>query len=56
MMVVATDGGDLQQTVPLTVNITDRNDNPPVFQRDQYDAVLREGDTVFSRPVKVEVR
>ncbi|XP_070180220.1 cadherin-23-like [Littorina saxatilis] len=54
MMVVATDGGDLQQTVPLTVNITDRNDNPPVFQRDQYDAVLREGDTVFSRPVKVE--
>ena len=57
MVVVATDGGGLQQTVPLTINITDRNDNPPVFLRDQYDVILDERATHFSHSesVKLEV-
>ena len=57
MVVVATDGGGLQQTVPLTINITDSNDNPPIFLRDQYDVILDEGATQFrhSASVKLEV-
>ena len=57
MVVVATDGGGLQQTVPLTINITDRNDNTPVFLRDQYDVILDEGATQFrdSASIKLEV-
>ena len=55
MVVVATDGGGLQQTVPLTVSISDRNDNPPVFRRDQYDVILNEDDIVFSRSTSVTV-
>ena len=57
LVVVARDGGGLQQTVPLTINVTDRNDNPPVFLRDQYDVILDEGARVFSHSsfITVEV-
>ena len=55
MVVVATDGGGLQQTVPLSVTITDSNDNSPVFLRDQYYVILDERSRTFSRPVTVQV-
>ncbi|KAL8620286.1 hypothetical protein ACOMHN_042021 [Nucella lapillus] len=55
LMVVATDGGGLQQTVPLTLTISDVNDNPPVFLRHQYDVILNEGSTEFSRNVTLQV-
>ena len=55
MVVVARDGGGVQQTVPLSVTITDSNDNSPVFLRDQYYVILDEGSTTFSRSVTVQV-
>ncbi|KAL8620285.1 hypothetical protein ACOMHN_042020 [Nucella lapillus] len=55
LMVVATDGGGLQQTVPLTLTISDVNDNPPVFLRHQYDVILNEDSTEFSRNVTLQV-
>ncbi|XP_076446801.1 cadherin-23-like [Babylonia areolata] len=54
LMVVATDGGGLQQAVPLTLRLSDVNDNPPVFLRRQYDVTLREDSLQFSRPVTLQ--
>ncbi|XP_046576129.1 cadherin-related family member 1-like [Haliotis rubra] len=52
--VEATDPGGLKDTAQLTVNITDVNDNPPVFRRD-YDGYLKENETSFSKPIIVSV-
>ncbi|XP_067672299.1 cadherin-related family member 1-like [Haliotis asinina] len=52
--VEATDSGGLKDTAQLTINITDVNDNAPVFQRD-YDGYLKANETSFSRPITVSV-
>ncbi|XP_067670754.1 protocadherin Fat 4-like [Haliotis asinina] len=56
LTVVATDKGGRRSTVQLTINVTDYNDNPPVFIRDAYDAVLNENSTTFDKTVKVQAR
>jgi hypothetical protein len=55
VVITAEDGGKLKQTVVLTVNITDVNDNAPQFLRDEYESTLPENSTLFSRTVKVQV-
>ena len=55
LVVVAKDGGGLQQAVPLTVSVTDRNDNPPVFLRDRYNVILDEGAVFFSHSPSITV-
>ncbi|XP_048248170.1 cadherin-related family member 1-like isoform X1 [Haliotis rufescens] len=52
IFVEATDPGGWKDTALLTVNITDANDNPPVFRRD-YDGYLKENEHSFSRPISV---
>lgn len=54
--VLATDLGGRTQSVPLTVNITDVNDETPTYQRNDYSAVLVENTTAFIRPLQVQVR
>lgn len=56
LTVVATDKGGRRSTVQLTVNVTDYNDNAPLFIRDGYDAVLKENNAAFDKTVKVQVR
>ncbi|XP_076318163.1 cadherin 87A isoform X1 [Tachypleus tridentatus] len=52
----ATDNNGLGQVavVPLTVNVADANDNPPVFLHDVYTAIIDEGEIVFNPPLKVK--
>ncbi|XP_071105206.1 cadherin-23-like [Haliotis cracherodii] len=54
LTVVATDKGGRRSTVQLTVNVTDYNDNAPLFIRDGYDAVLKENNAAFDKTVKVQ--
>ncbi|XP_008634007.2 PREDICTED: LOW QUALITY PROTEIN: protocadherin gamma-B2-like, partial [Corvus brachyrhynchos] len=44
LVLTALDGGDLPRTgtAQLWINVTDANDNPPVFAQDRYRASLRE--------------
>lgn len=50
------DEGRGQSTVvPLKITLLDNNDNPPVFPRDIYRAVIDEGATKFDPPLQVEV-
>ncbi|NXH23073.1 PCDG4 protein, partial [Bucco capensis] len=44
LVLTALDGGDPPQsgTAQLCINVTDANDNPPVFAQDQYHVSLRE--------------
>lgn len=42
MTVQASDGGGLTSTVPVTVTVTDENDNSPVFFGTPFSASLRE--------------
>ncbi|NXG89526.1 PCDGH protein, partial [Stercorarius parasiticus] len=54
LVLTAVDGGDppLSGTAQLCINVTDANDNPPVFAQDRYRASLREdappGSTVLN--------
>ncbi|NWW12108.1 PCDGH protein, partial [Oreocharis arfaki] len=54
LMLTALDGGDPPRTgtAQLWINVTDANDNPPVFTQDRYHASLREdappGSTVLN--------
>ncbi|XP_017588887.1 PREDICTED: protocadherin gamma-B5-like [Corvus brachyrhynchos] len=54
LVLTALDGGDPPRTgtAPLWINVTDANDNPPVFAQDRYRASLREdappGSTVLN--------
>ncbi|KAM6356952.1 LOW QUALITY PROTEIN: uncharacterized protein FN964_006020 [Alca torda] len=54
LVLTAVDGGDPPRsgTAQLCINVTDANDNPPVFAQDQYRASLREdeppGSTVLN--------
>ena len=52
----ARDGGGFRTTVELTVEVTDTNDNRPLFTRDAYFASLKEGVTSFVRELRLEVR
>ena len=54
--VEARDGGGFRTTVELTVEVTDTNDNRPLFTRDAYFASLKEGATSFVRKLRLEVR
>ena len=56
LTVEAKDGGGLRTPVEVTVHILDANDNKPVFRRNDYESILREGADDFTRPVIVEVR
>lgn len=44
LVIQARDGGNpaMTSTVPVTIVITDENDNQPVFERTRYDAIVRE--------------
>lgn len=55
LMFIATDGGNIRTSVPLTINVGDINDEKPYFRRLQYDGVIREGEDRFSRPLIMEV-
>ncbi|XP_078320025.1 cadherin-23-like isoform X2 [Crassostrea virginica] len=52
--VEARDGGGFRTTVELTVEVTDTNDNRPLFTRDAYFASLKEGATSFVRELRLE--
>lgn len=56
LLVQAQDGGGLLNSTSLTITIEDINDNKPIFQRTQYDAILSEDNTTFARPLRLEVR
>jgi len=42
--------------VSVFVHIIDDNDNPPIFTRTEYGASVPENSSVFTPPLKVEVR
>ncbi|KAL1434560.1 hypothetical protein MTO96_011649 [Rhipicephalus appendiculatus] len=42
--------------VPLTVRLTDANDNPPAFEQHLYTALIDEGDVRFDPPLRVQAR
>lgn len=42
--------------VPLTVRLTDANDNPPAFEQRVYTALIDEGDVHFDPPLRVQAR
>lgn len=42
--------------VPLTVRLTDANDNPPAFEQRVYTALIDEGDAHFDPPLRVQAR
>ena len=56
LTVLASDSGGRRASVPLTVTLTDLNDNPPVFDRPVFEAKLKEGESHFDGPVAVHVR
>lgn len=45
------DGNGLSATVPLTILISDNNDNPPVFNESIYTVFLNEGTMKFNKEV-----
>ncbi|NWT78259.1 PCDGH protein, partial [Lanius ludovicianus] len=55
LVLTAVDGGDPVRSgsIKIRVNVTDANDNPPVFAQDQYRARLREDTPVGSRVLNV---
>uniref|UniRef100_T1L1Z0 Cadherin domain-containing protein n=1 Tax=Tetranychus urticae TaxID=32264 RepID=T1L1Z0_TETUR len=52
----ANDGFGQTAVVPLKINVMDSNDNPPVFLRDKYTAIIDEGSTKFEPPLRVKAR
>ncbi|PVD37771.1 hypothetical protein C0Q70_00372 [Pomacea canaliculata] len=54
LLVQAQDGGGLINSTSLTITIEDLNDNKPNFKRTQYDAILTEDSTTFTRPLRLE--
>ncbi|XP_050394981.1 cadherin-23 isoform X6 [Patella vulgata] len=50
----AKDDGGLRTPVEVKVIIEDMNDEKPVFRRQEYEAILRESDSDFLRPLFVE--
>ncbi|NXD59862.1 PCDGH protein, partial [Corvus moneduloides] len=55
MVLTAVDAGDPVRsgTIKIRINVTDANDNPPVFAQDQYRARLREDAPLGSRVLNV---
>ena len=54
--VEARDGGVFRTTVELNVEVTDTNDNRPLFPMDAYFASLKARATSFVRELRLEVR
>ncbi|XP_074605163.1 cadherin 87A [Brevipalpus obovatus] len=52
----ANDGFGQSSVVPLTINVMDSNDNPPMFVREKYFAVIDEGAVKFEPPLRVKAR
>ncbi|ESO87057.1 hypothetical protein LOTGIDRAFT_154544 [Lottia gigantea] len=50
----ARDGGGSRTPVEVRIIILDVNDNAPEFRRESYEAILRESDSDFLRPLFVE--
>lgn len=50
----ASDGFGQSSVVPLTIHVTDANDNDPIFIRDKYTAIIDEGSLKFEPPLKVK--
>jgi len=50
------EGGEgFQVRVPVIINITDANDNRPVFTQNEYGISIRENETAFVPPLYVAV-
>lgn len=39
----------------IQITVTDDNDNAPLFQRSDYEGVVKEGDQNFMRPLILQV-
>lgn len=48
-------GKGLAAVVPLTLTLSDANDNPPVFLHESYSATIDEGAFKFDTPLRVQV-
>jgi len=48
-------GEGLQSTVTVVVNVTDANDNLPLFPQDEYGITVRENRSTFATPLIIEV-
>ena len=57
LSIMATDGGDppLSNTAVVHVNITDANDNSPVFASQTYDVSVRENAPIETELVQVNI-
>lgn len=51
---VDANGKGLAAVVPLTLTLSDANDNPPAFLRDSYSATIDEGALKFDTPLRVQ--
>jgi hypothetical protein len=49
------DGGGLRSPTEIHIVVTDVNDNAPLFRRQDYEGVVKEGASSFLRPIVVEV-
>ncbi|KAL8591925.1 hypothetical protein ACOMHN_039978 [Nucella lapillus] len=50
----AMDGGGIRAPTEIEVEVTDINDNAPIFRRSDYDGVVREKSSAFLKPIVVE--
>ncbi|XP_059167286.1 cadherin-23-like isoform X3 [Physella acuta] len=54
LSVEAKDGGGLRTPAEVVVTVLDMNDNSPVFVRDDYEGIIKEGSLQFIRQLKVQ--
>ncbi|ESO89125.1 hypothetical protein LOTGIDRAFT_154208 [Lottia gigantea] len=47
-------GQGRRQTVPLRIEISDENDNKPIFRQSVYEGMMREGEVEFERSIVVK--
>ncbi|XP_063989981.1 protein dachsous [Diachasmimorpha longicaudata] len=53
LLISALDGGGLSANLSLSVEVQDVNDNPPVFERNEYHVEILEGATLDSQVLQV---
>ena len=51
----AEDGGGLRETRPLTIDLSDVNDNPPQIGRDLYEGYVQENALTLERQLLIDV-